>query len=212
MNYEAVIFDLDGTLIDSAYVWEKVDYDFFSKRNMKLPEDYFDKIKALNFNEAAAFTKNTYNIKESLEEIKKEWFDMALYEYSCNVKTKEYVREYLELLKQKNIKIALATAAPKLLYEAVLKNNKIYKYFDAFTDAIEAGKGKENPDIYLLAAKKLSVDAKKCLVFEDILKAVEGAKKADMLVYGVYDLRSANEKEAMLKIADGYIMNFKEML
>lgn len=211
MDYKAVIFDLDGTIVDSLYVWKKVDIDFFNKRNMLVPEKYSEKISALSFDEAAVFTKESYGFKESVEEIKKEWFDMAVFEYGNRVQLKEGVREYIEGLKKNNIKIALATASPVELYSAVLKNQGIYDFFDAFTSGNEVKRSKEFGDIYLLSAEKLKVEPKDCLVFEDILRAIKGAKSAGMRVCGVYDESSARDKEEIIKLADKFIYSFKEI-
>ncbi|MDZ5010572.1 HAD-IA family hydrolase, partial [Clostridium perfringens] len=68
------------------------------------------------------------------------------------------------------------------------------------------------PDIYLLSAKKLNVDPNKCLVFEDIVQAVKGAKLAGMKVFAIYDKASENQKKALINIADKYILSFNELL
>lgn len=212
MKFQAVIFDLDGTLIESTSIWSKIDEEFFAKRNMKVPLDYFEKIKSFTFTESAEYTKKTYNFPESVEEIKQEWLDMAEVEYYKNIKIKEGVKEYLKYLKENKIKIGLATAAPRNLYEGVLKNNDIYIYFDTFSDTSEVGKSKESPDVYILAAEKLGVAPSECLVFEDILSAIKTAKSIGMTVCGVYDECSLNDKEEILDTADFYINSFREML
>lgn len=212
MNYKAAIFDLDGTLADSVYVWKKVDRDFFGRRNMEIPPDYTKKINSLSFEETAVFTKNEYNISESVEEIMKEWFDCAIYEYSNCVRPKDYAKEYLEYLKSKNIKIALATASPKILYKPFLENNGLLEYFDITTDVNSVAKSKEHPDIYLHCAKLLDVNSSECMVFEDILRAINGAKKAGMYTIGVYDKYNDYMKDDIQKAAHRYIHSFKEML
>lgn len=212
MDYKAVIFDLDGTLVDSVYVWHKVDIDFFEKRNMPVPDNYAEKISALSFDEAAAFTKQHYGFKESAEEIKKEWFEAALFEYANNVRLKEGAAEYIKALKKNGVKIALATASPVELYTAVLKNNGVYDYFDAFASGNEVKRSKEFGDIYILSAERLNVKPWQCLVFEDILRAVKGAKAAGMKVCGVYDKSSLKDIDNIKREADFFIYGFKEML
>jgi len=207
-----VIFDLDGTILDSLYVWNKVDKNFFRKRGMEVPKDYALKINSMSFAEAASFTKNEYGIKESIEEIMEQWHNDAVYEYSTNVKLKKYVYEYIKMLKSKGIKIGLATASPKQLYEPALKNNGVYDYFDAFTCGDEVSTSKEFPEIYLLTAQKLNISPSECIVFEDICKGIKGAKKAGMIAIGVYEKYSEFDKENIIKLADGYIKDFKQML
>lgn len=212
MNFEAAIFDLDGTLIDSMYVWQKIDFEFFKKRNMELPKGYVEVIKTMSYYDSALYTKQKYNLKESVKDIMNEWSEMAIVEYTNNIKAKPNAEKYLNYLKDRNIKIGLATASPKEFYIPVLKNNNLIDYFNCFTDASEVENGKDSPDIYILTAKRLGINESKCIVFEDVLKAVKSAKKAGMTVYGVYDEDSLNEKDEIIKCADGYIYNFEEMI
>lgn len=215
MNFEfdAAIFDLDGTIIDSLGVWEKIDYDFLEKkRGIKVPEDYVHAIAPLSFKETAQYTKKRFNLSDSIDELMEEWTEMAIYEYSHNIFLKEGVREYLNILKEKNKKIALCTSSPDFFYKPVLKNNKIYEMFDVFTNTCEAGVGKNSPDVFLLAAKKCGVDRGKCLVFEDVINAAKSAKSAGMKVCGVFDERSRAHGEDMKNLCDFYIDSFKELI
>lgn len=211
-NFEAFIFDLDGTIIDSMHVWEKIDTHFLEKRGISTPYDYVDIINSLNYRDSAIYTKEFFKLDESIEDIMNEWIELAIYEYSNTIKLKSNVINLLEKLKTNNIKIGLATASPCELYEPVLKNNGIYNFFDVFTTGTEVERGKKFPDIYLLTAKKLDVIPEKCIVFEDISKGIIGAKSAGMTAYGVYDKHSEYEKEKIIELADKYIYDFKEIL
>ncbi len=212
VRFKAAIFDLDGTLLDSMGVWEKVDYDFLAKRNLTVPEQYVKTITPMSFTEAAQYTVDLFHLNEKIPDIIGEWNNMVLYEYGHNISLKPHAREYLEFLKQQHIKIGTATSLPKLLYEPVLKNNGIYELFDALTSTAEVSRGKEHPDIYRLAAKKLGVAPGDCIAFDDILEAITAIKAAGMKAYGVYDSYSAHQKAAILAIADGYVRDFNEML
>ncbi len=211
VGFKAAIFDLDGTLLDSMGVWEKVDYDFLAKRNLTAPEQYVKAVTAMSFTEAAQYTVDLFHLNEKIPDILGEWNDMVLYEYGHNITLKPHAREYLEYLKQQSIKIGTATSLPKLLYEPVLKNNGIYDLFDALTSTAEVSRGKEHPDIYRLAAKKLGVAPGDCIAFDDILEAITAIKAAGMKAYGVYDSYSAHQKEAIQTIADGYVLDFREL-
>ena len=118
---KAVIFDFDGTIANSRYVWQKVDVDFFAKRGMEIPHDYVEAISVMSFYNGAVYTKEKYNIKESVEEIMNEWNSQALHEYKENVVLKPFVKEYLRELKDKGYKIGLATAALHDYYIPVLE-------------------------------------------------------------------------------------------
>jgi len=206
---KGVIFDLDGTLIDSMHVWEKIDYDYLKKRGIAVPEDLRENIEKLSFRETAIYFKERFKIPDPIEDIMDEWNNMAFDEYANNINLKKGVREFLSLLKTKGIKIALATTNCHKLLEVVLKKNDIWHYFDAISTSDEVGKGKEHPDIFLRTAEKLGLKPEECVVFEDILPAIMSAKAAGMTVIGVYDAYSQCDREKIKKHADGYIDCFE---
>lgn len=211
-NIEAVIFDLDGTLIDSMNIWAKIDEEYLGNFGLTVPEKLQEEITHLTLTETALYFKENFNIENTIEDIISTWHDMAFYHYSNTIKLKDGVIPYLKSLKDMNIKIALATSNSVPLLEATLKNNGIYDYFDVITTTEEVKKSKDNPDIYLLSAKKLNVSPERCLVFEDIVQAVNGAKLAGMKVYSVYDESSKSQKEELIRLSDKYILTFNELL
>lgn len=211
-DFKGAIFDLDGTLIDSMWVWAKIDFDYLSKRGISLPPDLKDHIAHLSFDDTAKYFKDRFKLNESLEEIKTEWNDMALHEYAHNIVLKNGALNFLDLLKSKDIKIGLATSNTRALLELVLKKNKVYDYFDVITTTDEVSRGKNFPDVYLLTAEKLELKPEACIVFEDILPAVIGAKAAGMKVIGVQDLFSEHQKDDICRIADMFISEYEELI
>ncbi|MBC8061093.1 MAG: HAD family phosphatase [Clostridiaceae bacterium] len=209
---KAAIFDMDGTLIDSMGVWSKIDIDFLEKRGFLAPENLKSNIEHLTFLECAEYFKDNFALTNTLQEIMDEWTEMAQSEYEYNIRLKPGVKEYLNLLKTLGIKISIATSNNLALIEKVLKNNEVYDYFDSITTIDEVKRGKNFPDIYLLAAKKLGVLPNECIVFEDILPAVLGAKAAGMKVIGVYDAYSDYQQKDIIKHADKYIFEFYELI
>jgi haloacid dehalogenase superfamily, subfamily IA, variant 3 with third motif having DD or ED len=210
-NVKGAIFDMDGTLIDSMWVWSKIDEEYLEKRNIDLPENLKEEIEHMSFSEVALYFKNRFNLPDTIEEIQDEWNNMAVHHYANDVKLKPGAREFLSLLKSKGIKLGLATSNCKLLIEIALKKNDIYDFFDSITTTDEVTRGKDFPDIYLLAAKRLSLKPEECVVFEDILPAVKGAKSANMLVIGVHDLYSEYQKQDIINYADMYISKYTEL-
>jgi HAD superfamily hydrolase (TIGR01509 family) len=210
-DIKAAIFDLDGTLIDSMWLWEKVDIDFLKLRGHELPIDLKENIEHLSFIDTAKYFKERFNLPDGIEDIMAEWNSMAFEEYANNVSLKSGAKEYLHNLKLKGIKLALATSNSVPLLEAVLKNNGIYEYFDVITTTSEVSRGKNFPDIYLLSAEKLHVNPTECVVFEDILPAVLGAKMAGMKVVAVHDLYSEYQKNDIMASADYYIFKYDDV-
>lgn len=214
-NIKGAIFDLDGTLVDSMWVWEQIDLDYLKEIGCKDIIDLKelkDEINHLSFNQTGEYFKKRFNIEDSVELICNRWHEMAFDHYKTNVKLKSFAKEFLLELKSKGIKIALATSNSKELLEACLISNDILELFDSITTTSEVANGKNHPDVYLLAAKRLEVAPENCIVFEDILPAVEGARKANMTVVSVYDKAAEHQKEALLKASHKYINSFKELI
>ncbi len=209
--FKGAIFDLDGTVLNSMGLWQKVDEMFFTTRNMPIPEGYIQAISPLGTYNAAVYTKSTYGIKESIEEIINEWRTTAKMEYSEHVTLKPHAKEYLHFLKENGVRICVATASDPEMFEECLEKNGIADVFEFFITVNEVGKGKDEPDIYLRACEKLGINPGDCVVFEDILTAIKSAKDAGFYTVAMYDNSSDSDKEKIEKIADKFIFDFQEM-
>lgn len=211
MEVKAAIFDFDGTLADSCHVWKKVDENFFGKRGMQVPDDYFDKISTLSFYKGAVFTKEAYGIRESVEEIMQEWNRDVIDEYRHNVQLKPGAAEYLRQVKKSGFKVGLATATNPEYYRPVLERYSLSDFFDAYADGSDNVRGKDYPDIYLLCAERLGVEPKNCTVFEDVTKCIRTVKDAGMRAIAVYDTHNPSWEDAK-HIADGVLSGWNTAL
>jgi HAD superfamily hydrolase (TIGR01509 family) len=209
---KGAIFDLDGTLLDSMGVWREIDVEFLARRGFVVPDDYIRAITAMHYQAAAEYTIQRFGLRERPEDVVAEWNHMAEEIYARHVFLKPFAREYLELLKSRGTRIAAATASAEGLYLPALKNNGAQGYFDAFTTVTEVSRGKGFPDIYLLAARKLGLAPEDCVVYEDILAGVRGAKAGGFFACGVYDRHSAYEWEEIRRLADRSITGWQELL
>ena len=211
-NIDAVIFDLDGTLVDSMWMWETIDIEYLARYGLEFPKDLQRSIEGMSFSETAAYFKERFNLPDSLDQIKSDWNEMAWDKYLHEVPLKEGVREFLEHLKAKNIPAGIATSNSRELVDLIIDKHNISEYFTSVRTSCEVDKGKPSPDIYLLVAMDLMVEPKRCLVFEDVIHGVMAGKNANMKVCSVYDEFSKEDEKQKIRLSDYYIRSMREIL
>lgn len=208
---EAVIFDMDGSLVDSMWVWKEIDIAYLGKFHLTIPEDLQRQIEGMSFTETAVYFKERFSLPCTVEEIKADWNQMAWEMYRTRVMPKPGAIDFLEHCKKQNIKLGIATSNSRPIVDMVLKERGIAPYFSCIMTGCEAKKGKPAPDVYLLTAQQLQVAPEKCLVFEDIVSGILAGKAAGMEVCAVEDAYSAYQREEKKKLADYYIQDFREI-
>ena len=109
-NYEAVLFDLDGTLVDSMWLWHAIDVEYLAGFGLEVPDDLGSAIDGMGFSETAAYFKERFNIPDSNEKIKETWNNMAYEFYCTRVPLKSGARDFLKYLKSRGIKTAIGTS------------------------------------------------------------------------------------------------------
>ena len=204
-NIDAVIFDLDGTLVDSMWMWKEIDVEYLSKYGIEVPSDLQQAVEGMSFSETAQYFKERFNLPDPVDVIKVEWNQMAWDKYGNEVPLKKGVIEFLEELRSRGIKTGIATSNSRELVNHVLKSLNITEYFDSVRTSCEAKKGKPAPDIYLLVADDLQVDPKNCLVFEDLALGVMAGKSTAMSVCAVFQTNAEDDKDRKRELADYYI-------
>ena len=211
-DIDAVIFDLDGTLVDSMWMWETIDIEYLAKFGLSFPTDLQGKIEGMSFSETARYFKEKFNIPDSLEKIKSDWNKMARDKYQHEVPLKEGVSEFLDYLRENKIPAGIATSNSRELVDLIIDKHNIGDYFVSVRTSCEVEKGKPAPDIYLLVAEDLDVEPSRCLAFEDIIQGIMAAKNANMKVCAVHDKFSENDEKKKKSLADYYIRSFYEIL
>lgn len=213
MKYKAVIFDLDGTLIDSMGIWLQVDKEYLEKRNIPIPDDLFEDVPEGNsYKEICQYFKDKFNLPDSIEEIGQEWQDMVEKHYKTDITLKPGAQELIEFLHSNDIKMGIGTSNNKHLAETVLRVNDVLHYFESIVAGCEDIRGKPFPDIFLQVAKELKIDPADCLVIEDTLHGVRAAHTGGMDAFAVFDDNETHEVEKLQEVAEFYAENFEEIL
>ena len=212
-DIKAVIFDLDGSLVDSMWIWKKIDIEYLERFGIReLPKNLQKEIEGKSFSETAIFFKEKFQIPDSLEQMKDDWNRMAWDKYMNDVPLKPGADRFLQYCIRNNIKLGIATSNSRQLVEAVADARGFGKDFDCIMTACEVAKGKPAPDIYLAVAKQLGVEPENCLVFEDIPAGVRAGLSAGMTVVGIEDSYGLMYKDEILELCNYYIKDYSEVL
>ena len=209
---KGVIFDLDGTLVDSMWMWKAIDIEYLGKRGLDCPEDLQKKIEGMSFSETAVYFKERFHLPDSLEEIKAEWTRMSLDKYEHQVPLKPGAGRFLQFLKDHNIPMGIATSNGQAMVDGVLDALKIRPFFDSVATACEVKAGKPAPDIYLYVAGKLGVKPEDCLAFEDVPAGIQAGKAAGMRVIAMADEFSRAMEEEKRRLADFWADDFDQVM
>lgn len=208
---EAVIFDLDGTLLDSMWMWPQIDVEYLARFDCTPPEDMAKEIEGMGFTETAMYFKERFAIPHTIEEIKQDWLLMARGKYAHEVALKPGAFSFLQKLKANGIKTGIASSNSRDLIEIGLAANRVEHYIDCITTSCDVAKGKPAPDVYLHTAAVLGAAPKRCLVFEDVPMGILAGKNAGMRVCAVEDDFSKKQTAEKKQLADYYIASYDEI-
>ncbi len=205
---EAVIFDMDGSLVDSMWIWEQIDIEYLGHFGLAVPSDLREGIEGMSFHETAVYFKNRFPVDVTIEQMKQDWNDMAREKYRTEVDVKPGIREFLKGCRERGLKLGIATSNSRELTDIIMHSLNLEAYFDHIVTGSEIVKGKPAPDIYLTAAAGLNTDPAKCLVFEDIIQGLMAGKNAGMRVCAVHDAHTADLEATKRASADAYIYDY----
>ena len=177
-DIKGAIFDVDGTILDSMHVWTLATSSFYSENNLVLSEKEQLLFQSMTLEESLPYIIKTHNLKMTVEDVEKNLKGIIANAYKNEIQSKLYCIQFIKDLYKKGIKIAIATSGYPEFCKAAFERLGISEYISAYALSSEVGVNKSNPDVYLLAASRISINPNECMVFEDILSGIKGAKKA----------------------------------
>lgn len=208
MQFKAAIFDMDGTLVDSLMLWDIFWAEMgrrFRQDDAFRPSAEDDKaVRTLTLKGAMNLIHKNYHVGESGGQLVDMANEIMVDFYTNRVQLKPGVRAFLDALLAQGTKMCIASATVPSLIDMAMKHCELEKYFDKVFSCGEIGKGKDQPDIYLMAQRHLGETIEETWVFEDSLVAIETAKKIGMQTTAIFDRYNFGQEE-MRRIATHYI-------
>ena len=211
LDFQGAIFDADGTLLDSMHVWRNLGSLYLQSRGITPEKGLSARLWPLSYSQGCAYLKEHYGLHESVSEIQEGISGMIEGFYRDEAELKPGVRDFLEVLRRRDIHMVIATSGDRELLLSALTRSGIAEYFDAVFTCSELGTDKHDSKIFLACAETLGLNAGSIAVFEDVLYAIESAKSAGFITCGVYDASSINDRQRIIDTADYYIDNWRRI-
>lgn len=204
-KFKGAIFDMDGTLTDSMYIWDTAGETYLKNHGREPEPNLREKLRPLSLIQAAQLFQEHYGITDSVDEILKGFDEVVEQEYRHHVTLKPGAMELLEYLKKRGLEMAVATSSPRPIVLMVLERLGILSYFSHVVTCGDVGHGKDHPAVYHRAAELMGSDTSNTLVFEDALHAVTTASKAGYFVVGVYDESEGVHEDQIAPLCSLYL-------
>lgn len=204
MNIKGAIFDLDGTLTDSMYIWQKAPVELVRRYGGHPPADLAQDLKEMGRREAAEYLRARFSLPATPEELMDTLNDLVTEEYRSRVPMKPGADRLLARLDELGIACCIATASEAFQAQAAMERLGLWKHFRFAVSCVQYG-GKTRPDIYLEAARQLGITPAETVVFEDALHAAKTAREAGFRVCGIWDSSAEEDQAALRTLADWYV-------
>ena len=211
MRIRGAIFDVDGTLLDSMFIWDTIGEAYLRSIGYQPKENLNETFKNMSLHQAARYYQTEYGVTQSIDEIMDGVNAMLERYYRFEVPLKPGVAELLERLRQDGVRLCIATATDRHLVEAALDRCGVLSCFGEIFTCNEVGHGKDEPDIFEAALRFLGTRREETLVFDDALYAVRTAKEAGFPVAAVYDSHERSQAEVRAR-SDLYLEDLTQLV
>ncbi len=211
MKIKGAIFDVDGTLLDSMYVWRYRGNLYLEKLGITAREDLHFDVRKAGFYKAPQLIKDEYSLSQSVEEISAGMMQVVRDYYLNDATVKEGTIEFLDELKKNGVKMCIATATDFDMVEPGLIRCGIRDYFSEVFTCGQLNTNKTKPFIFEHALEFLGTEKEDTVIFEDALYAVKTAKANGFFVTGIFD-EQEYEQEEFQNLCDIFVYNLKDSL
>ena len=211
MRIRGAIFDVDGTLLDSMFIWDTIGEAYLRSIGYQPKENLNETFKNMSLHQAARYYQTEYGVTQSIDEIMDGVNAMLERYYRFEVPLKPGVAELLERLRQDGVRLCIATATDRHLVEAALDRCGVLSCFGEIFTCNEVGHGKDEPDIFEATLRFLGTRREETLVFDDALYAVRTAKEAGFPVAAVYDSHERSQAEVRAR-SDLYLEDLTQLV
>ena len=210
MKLKCAIFDFDGTLFDSMFIWDNVGEIYLRSLGKEPKSSMREDVRALSLYQSACYFKQEYDLSLSVEEIMTGINQTIEHFYIHEVLPKPGVVDFLKRMHKDGISMCIATASDRYQIEAALSRCGLEHYFDAIFTCSEVGHGKDEPVIFQKAMEHFGADRSSAVVFEDAIHAIQTAKADSFAVVAVFD--SSEKRQAEIRdLADCYIVDYEHI-
>ena len=191
--------------------WQRLAEEYLRLKNIRdIRTEVLERIRPMTILEAARYFKEIYHFDSESEDIAREVNELMAEHYREGIPLKPGIKEYLAKLKERNVKMCVASATAEYLMEACLRRLGILEEFEFLLSCETVGAGKHSPEVYYLAAKKLGAEPQDTAIYEDAFHAVQTAKNAGFYVAAVYDENAKENWEEICNLADEKIRNWED--
>ena len=209
---KGIIFDLDGTLIDSMTMYRSLSKNYLRKFDIELDEDVAHKLTVMDLATSINYLIDYYDLKKDPIEVYNDYQEMIIDFYSNRVEFKEAAEETLKHYIEKGYTLALGTATQRHLLAHVFKRLELEKYFDYIQSVEDIEISKSKREFFDILAQKMGIENQEIMVYDDAPYALVAAKEAGMQTTAVYDVTAEKAWEDIKAKNDYHIKSFKEVL